>query len=241
MSQSHSCPRCTVRGIIGSANQAFHPDRVPRWSSVGRVSVSSIQSSFQNSEKDRSSLLEIRAGRVYHPLAVARRLTLQSFLMTLLLVLSTTGCAALRATGGWAGASVTRGLLEVDHRSNQLRLLVSGTPLSMQAAPALEAQLDRLPGAFLAVRGPRSADQIVVRDFEILEAPDGLSPLIGTIIVDQSGVMLKDQVSRTRLALRGEALVDLRREHASKVWVTGSIVGPQTLLIAHWGLLVPAQ
>ena len=172
---------------------------------------------------------------------MARRLTLLFFPLLLLMVLSTTGCAASRAKGGWAGSSVTRGLLEVDHRSDHLQLLVSGTTLKMQAAPALEAQLGRLPGAFLAVRGPRTAEEIVVRDFEILEAPDGLSPLIGTIIVDQSGVMLKDQVSRSRLALRGAALIDLRREHASKVWVTGSIVGPQNLLVAHWGLLVPAE
>jgi len=111
----------------------------------------------------------------------------------------------------------------------------------MKAAPDLLAQLDRLPGAFVAVRGPRTVEQVIVRDFEILEAPDGLSPLIGTVIVDQSGVMLQDQVSRTRLALRGEALIDLKKEHASKVWVTGSIVGPQTLLVAHWGLLIPAH
>ncbi len=156
------------------------------------------------------------------------------------MVLSTTGCAASRAKGGWAGASVTRGLVEIDVRSDQLFLSVSGTTLWMKAAPFLEAQLDRLEGAFLAVRGPRTAEHIVVRGFEILEAPDGLSPLIGMVIVDQSGVMLKDQVSGTRLALRGEALVDLKKEHASKVWVTGSIVGPQTLLVAHWGLLVPA-
>jgi len=158
----------------------------------------------------------------------------------LLLVFFSSGCAASLANGGWAGASVTRGLVQVSPRSHELLLVVSGTSLRMQMSKDHAAQLDRLSGAFLAVRGPRGKEEIVVRSFEILEAPDGLAPMVGRVIVDQSGVMLEDQVSRSRLALRGAALIDLKKEHAAKIWVTGSIVGPQTLLVAHWGLLIPA-
>ena len=158
----------------------------------------------------------------------------------LLLVFFSSGCAAPRALGGWAVTSVVRGLLQVDPRSADLQLLVSGALLRVQATGELADQLERLPGAFLAVRGSYVEDTVVVRHFEILEAPDGLAPMIGRVIVDQSGVMLEDQVSGSRLALHGAALVDLKKEHASKVWVTGSIVGPQTLLVAHWGLLVPS-
>ena len=133
-----------------------------------------------------------------------------------------------------------RGLVQDDPASGQLELLVAGVPLRMQAAGEVLQQLGRVLGAFVAVSGSRNRDAVVVRAFEILEAPDGLAPMIGRAIVDQSGVMLQDQVTGRRLALRGPALVDLKKEHAAMIWVTGAIVGPQTLLVAHWGVLVPA-
>jgi hypothetical protein len=200
----------------------------------------SIQRAENFFTKDQVWALEIQARRVYHPVAVARRQTFQALLAMLLLVFFSSGCAASLANGGWAGSSVTRGLVQLSPRSDELLLVVSGSPLRMQMSKDHAAQLDRLSGAFVAVRGPRSKEQIIVRGFEILEAPDGLAPMIGRVIVDQSGVMLEDQVSRSRLALRGVALVALKKEHAAKIWVTGSIVGPQTLLVAHWGLLIPA-
>jgi hypothetical protein len=158
----------------------------------------------------------------------------------LLLVFTATACATTRSQGGWAGSALTRGLVEIDPESSSLVLVVAGTQLAISAPPALREELDRLSGAFVAVAGHRSDASIQVQDYEILEAPDGLAPLTGVIIVDQSGVMLQDEVTRSRLALRGQALIDLKRQHRARVWVTGSVVGPQVFLVAHWGLLVPA-
>jgi hypothetical protein len=135
---------------------------------------------------------------------------------------------------------VTRGLVEVDASNSSLVLVVPGGRLAISARAALLAQLERLPGAFIAASALRTETSIEIRDFEILEAPDGLAPLIGDIIVDQIGVMLEDEVTGSRIVLRGEALADLRKKHRARVWVTGSVVGPQVLLVAHWGLLVPA-
>jgi len=158
----------------------------------------------------------------------------------LLLAVNLLGCAAARSQGGWAGSRVTRGLVEIDAARSVLVLVVAGDRLDIRAGSELMARLDRLPGAFIAATGQRAETTIDVRDFEMLEAPDGLAPLIGDIIVDQSGVMLEDEVTGRRIVLRGEALLDLRKKHRARVWVTGAVVGPQVLLIAHWGLLVPA-
>lgn len=122
------------------------------------------------------------------------------------------------------------------------------TPLSLDerglirtlAGPnQLLAQLARIPGAYVAIRGPATSSQVRVRDFEIIDAGDGLRPLVGWVIVDQAGVQLEDSVTGTRLSLRGDALRDIKDEHGARVWVTGSVVGAQTLLVANWGILVP--
>jgi len=100
-------------------------------------------------------------------------------------------------------------------------------------------QLVRIPGAMVNIQGSGTASTVRVADFEITDAGDGLRPLVGWLIVDQMGVLLNDSVTGTRLALRGEALASLKDHHGARVWVTGSVIGPQTLLIAHWGILVP--
>jgi len=158
----------------------------------------------------------------------------------LLLALAASGCASSRAQGGWAGSNLIRGMVQVDAASSSLVLSVAGVDLPILARADVMDQLDRLPEAFIAVTGSRSKEGVQVRSFEILEAPDGLAPLVGVIIVDQSGVMLQDEVSGNRLALRGAALADLKKMFRARVWVTGSVVGPQVLLVAHWGLLVAA-
>ena len=98
----------------------------------------------------------------------------------------------------------------------------------------------RAPHLWCFIAGVRSKEAIQVRRFEILEAPDGLAPLVGAVIVDQSGVMLQDELSGNRLALQGTALADLKKIPGARVWVTGAVVGPQVLLVAHWGLLTSA-
>jgi hypothetical protein len=209
---------------------------------VGLTAALSIHSNsiFRTRWTDLHGLLENSARRVYHPVAVALRPFLKALLFMLLLALTVPGCATTRSQGGWAGSRVTRGLIEVDPASSSLVLVVAGVDLAISARPELREELERLPGAFIAVTGRRSESAIQVQGYQLLEAPDGLAPLIGDIVVDQSGVMLEDEVTGSRLALRGAALIDLKRQHRARVWVTGSVVGPQVFLVAHWGLLVPA-
>jgi hypothetical protein len=52
--------------------------------------------------------------------------------------------------------------------------------------------------------------------------------------------VIQDEMTGTELLLRGEALEEMKRHHGGRVWVTGSIVGPRRVLIAHWGLLLTA-
>jgi hypothetical protein len=118
---------------------------------------------------------------------------------------------------------------------------VAGRTVAVRAGRSLRDQLLRLDGAVVDVRGDLGRDLLVVRGFELVDAGDGLTPMVGRVLVDQSGVMLDDEVTGTRISLRGEALSDLKALHRARVWVTGSIVGTQALLIAHWGLLQPAS
>jgi hypothetical protein len=114
-----------------------------------------------------------------------------------------------------------------------------GNRLPVRARPAILDQLSRLPGAVLRIRGPTGPRAVHVRAFEILDAGDGLTPYVGRVVVDQAGVQLLDEVTGTRLALRGEALQALRELHGARVWASGSIVGPRLVLVAAWGVLVP--
>jgi hypothetical protein len=163
----------------------------------------------------------------YSPAALARPLLL-------LIVALLAGCAAAgtgtRVFGVVVGEDVTGELL-LDMRGTLLRL--TGTPGAID-------QLSRLGGARVAIQGRASASGVHARQFELLEAPDGMVPHTGILIVDQSGVMLADELSGARLALRSSELALLKRQHGARLWVTGSLVGPQLLLIAHWGVLIDA-
>jgi hypothetical protein len=105
----------------------------------------------------------------------------------------------------------------------------------------LRLQLDRIPGASVTIHGRLvGTDRLAARSFVILDPGDGLSPMVGRLAVDQWGVVLQDEVTGTELLLRGAALAEIKRHHGGRVWVTGSIVGPSSVLIAHWGLLLTA-
>jgi hypothetical protein len=143
------------------------------------------------------------------------------------------GCAT--AGGGQTGFLTLRGV------NQTLVLAQSGEDLVLQARPEILAQLDRLVDARVRVRGLVQGSGIRVRDFELLEAPDGMVPFVGRIVVDQSGTRLDEEPGNTPIFLRGDALRALRRQHGARVWITGSVVGEQTLLIAHWGVLVPPE
>ena len=121
-----------------------------------------------------------------------------------------------------------------------LSLHVQGDRLRIQGPPAVVDRLDRLVDARIACRGRVGNGAVFIRSFEILEAPDGMVPYLGRLVYDQAGVALADETTGTRIALRSAELEALRRSHGDLVWVTGTIVGPQVLLVAHWGVLVPA-
>lgn len=146
--------------------------------------------------------------------------------------LTGTGCA--RPAG-----SRTVGFVTLHGVDQTLSLNIQGTILPIEGRSPIVAQLDRLIEARVAIEGTVGAT-VRVTSFEILEAPDGLVPYLGVLIHDQSGIGLQDETTGTRIALRSSDVDRLKRHHGDRVWVTGSIVGPQTLLVAHWGVLVPS-
>jgi len=121
-----------------------------------------------------------------------------------------------------------------------LSLNVQGTVLPIEGRSDVVDALDRLVDARVAIRGSVGSDAVVVRRFEMLEAPDGLVPYLGSLVYDQAGVALQSDTAGGVIVLRSTDLDRMRQHHGDRVWVTGSIVGPQTLLVAHWGVLVPS-
>lgn len=154
--------------------------------------------------------------------------------LAIALLLALPGCAP-------KGASRPVGMVVLVGVDQVLSLNRMGVVAPISGPPAVVAQLDRLVGARVAVRGRISDSSAWVRAYEMIEAPDGMAPYIGRLVVDQSGVRLQDETTGTRLALRSADIETLKRHHGDRLWVTGSIVGPQLLLIAHWGVIVPAD
>ena len=163
------------------------------------------------------------------------------FVLRTLLVLLFAVPLACATTGAGSRSHPVVGLVVAADGDQPLALDEQGTIRTLAGPRRLLDQLGRLPGAIVSVGGSVTNTRVVVRSFDIEDAGDGLRPLVGRIVVDQAGVQLEDDVTGTRLALRGEALGSVKHQHGSRVWVTGSVVGPQTFLIAHWGLLVPAD
>ena len=166
---------------------------------------------------------------------MAGRLPVFALLIACLLLLE--GCATTRGVG----RSRTVGIIALQGVDQLLALNVQGEFLAIRGPAAVLEQIDRLIDARIACQGPRSSDTVTVRSFEILEAPDGMVPYLGRIVYDQSGVVLADETTGTRIGLRSADLEALKRAHGDRVWITGAIVGPQLLLVAHWGVLVPAS
>ncbi len=185
--------------------------------------------SFFSERRDRTrAALEKPPRGPYHPAALARPLL---FLLAALLA----GCA----TGGGPG-SRTFGVVVGSGITGELLLDMRGTLLPLSGPPDVVDQLERVSGARVAVSGRAGPRGVYARRFELLEAPDGMVPHVGRLVVDQSGVMLQDELSGARLALRSSELAHVKRLHGARLWITGSLVGPQVLLIAHWGVLVDA-
>lgn len=167
----------------------------------------------------------------YHPIALVRPPPWSALVAAALLGLVVSGCAT---TG-----RITTGLLALRGVDHDLVLAQADTDLGLAGRSEIIAQLDRLVDARVRVAGPEHGGVITVRAFEILEAPDGMIPFVGVVVVDQSGTRLDEESSGTPIYLRGEDLRALRRHHGARIWVTGSVVGGQTVLIAHWGLIAP--
>ncbi len=158
--------------------------------------------------------------------------------MLVLLAATLLACATTPAPGGRAyeGLVVHVGVeavLSLEREGHARALLGSERDL---------LQLDRLAGASVAIRGALVGDdRLRVRSFELLDPGDGLTPMVGTLVADQFAIVIDDEITGTRLALRGSALRELKRHHGGRVWITGSIIGPRQVLIAHWGLLLTAH
>ena len=174
-------------------------------------------------------------GGAYHPSALVWPTCRAFFFLVLGLSLgmSAFGCATL-------GPSVI-GYLDLKGVEQQLVLADSEREWQLGGKADALSQLDRLVEARVRVWGTVAGNRLLVRDFELLEAPDGMRPYVGQVVVDQSGTRIDEDVMGTPIYLQGEGLKTIRRLHGSRVWVTGSVVGAQTLLIAHWGLLKSPQ
>lgn len=154
-----------------------------------------------------------------------------TFILAALLGLLLSGCA----TSG----RLTTGLVALRGVEQRLVLTQAHLELSLRGRAELLEQLDRLVDARVRVTGPRQRGRLTVRAYELLEAPDGMIPFVGRVVVDQWGTRIDEESSGTPIYLRGDDLRRLRRHHGAQIWVTGSVVAGQTLLIAHWGLIVP--
>lgn len=200
----------------------------------GRKNISGSRPPFlAGGAENRPFSLALRRGTAYHPLALVRPIAGAIFAVTVFLGTAASGCAT--SGTGFAGFLALQGV------EQEVVLQHSGDPLRLAGRPAVLAELDRLVDARVTLRGSLRGDTLHVRDYEILEAPDGMVPFVGRVVVDQSGARIDEEPGGTPIYLRGEDIRSLRRHHGALVWVTGSVVGAQTLLIAHWGLIVPAQ
>ena len=169
----------------------------------------------------------------YHPLALGRSFAGAMFALAVLTGAATSGCATTQ--------SRITGLVALRGFEQELVLDRGDETLRLGGRKDVIAQLDRLVDARVRLQGAVQGDTVLVRGYELLEAPDGMVPYIGRLVVDQSGARLDEASSDTPIFLRGEELRVLKRNHGARIWITGSVVGPQTLLIAHWGVLVPAD
>ena len=151
-----------------------------------------------------------------------------------ILAVCLSACATIPPGGrGIEGVVVHAGVEAV------LSLQRDGYTRAVLGSERVVLQLDRIPGALVAVKGDLLGDDRVrVRTFKLLDPGDGLSPMVGSLIVDQAGVVIEDENTGTSLLLRGKAIADLKRHHGGRVWVTGSVIGPRQVLVAHWGLLL---
>jgi hypothetical protein len=177
----------------------------------------------------------MHGSRHYHRLAVARTSTLA----LLVVVLSALACGC--ATTGGVGRAPLMGMVSLEGHEQVLSLDARGQVFAISGPARILDEIDRIVDARIAVRGKVSEGRIHIRAYEMVEAPDGLPPYVGRLVVDQSGVRLEDATTGTRIGLRGPELAAMKRHHAARVWVTGTVVGRQTLLIAHWGVLAPAE
>ncbi len=155
--------------------------------------------------------------------------------LLLLLAALLAGCA----TGAGGGARVF-GVVVDPALTGELLLDMRGTLVPLGGVDVVVDQLARLGGARVAIQGTARPSGVFARGYEMLEAPDGLPPHIGVLVVDQSGVVLRDEVDGVALALRSAELANIKRHHGARLWITGSLVGPQALLVAHWGVLIDA-
>jgi len=185
----------------------------------------------KESAKNSERPLALWLTEAYHPIALVRPPSWSAFVVAALLGLVVSGCA----TSG----RLTTGLLALRGVDQHLVLSQADLDLGLTGRAEVMAMLDRLVDARVRVAGPEVSGVVTVRSFEILEAPDGMIPFVGVVVVDQSGTRLDEESSGTPIYLRGDDLRSLRRHHGARIWVTGSVVGGQTILIAHWGLIAP--
>lgn len=158
-----------------------------------------------------------------------------ALLLAAALAPAASGCATTGASRREVGVVVVHGV------DQALCLDLQGAILPIAGRAPVLAQLDRIVDARIEFRGNVGKRQVSVRSFEMIEAPDGMAPFVGRVVVDQAGTMLADETTGTRIALRSSELESLALQHGARVWVTGLIVGPQLLLVAHWGVIAPAS
>ena len=124
----------------------------------------------------------------YHPLALGRSFAGAMFALAVLTGAATSGCATTQ--------SRITGLVALRGFEQELVLDRGDETLRLGGRKDVIAQLDRLVDARVRLQGAVQGDTVLVRGYELLEAPDGMVPYIGRLVVDQSGARL-DEASCT--------------------------------------------
>ena len=161
--------------------------------------------------------------------------------MRLLAVLVSTILAALAVgcvtTPPPLGGRVYEGV--VVEKAGEVALERESRSRTVRGNSRLLVQLSRLVGARVGIRGSvRGRDELLARDFSIIDSGSGSTPHVGVVVVDQSGIVLQDELTGTALSLRGEALRTLRTLHGARLWVDGVVVGPRQILVGAYGVLL---
>ena len=119
--------------------------------------------------------------------------------------------------------------------------LVSTAGESVTLSGALAAELARVPGALVRVRGVYKGlgarRRLQVSDYRLLDVGSGVPPHVGRLYWDGTRLLLLEDHTGAALELRGRAVTTLRRETGGRAWVIGPVIAAEVLEVLEYGVL----